>query len=305
MRHTIWRVLLGPPSVVIAPLLLVIAVVPAAIAAAPPGPAVPACPPHGPHGVGRAVHQLAVGRLVDETLISSRGEVTGRRLTVNSAGRDAAVINLPPESFATAPTGNLVVYGWHGPATGSEVRGLTLDGCDVRLARPAGVVRSAALDPAGAALYVHSVTGADRRDGGVVRHDLATGARTQVVPPLPPSPLYGLTFATRLAWSADGTELAVQSCGADACRTRILDSADGRVTTYDAAPHGTLLGFDREVVFAYDACHWSPCDVIAIERASGERRLAAEQVRDARAATSDGSLRLTVETSAGTVEVAP
>jgi hypothetical protein len=165
-------------------------------------------------------------------------------------------------------------------------------------------VRRAVLDRAGRALYVHAVTEAERRDAGIVRHDLQSGQRTQVVEPLPDSEVYGPTFSTSLVWRADGAELAVQSCGASQCRTRVLDVAGEQVRSYDSTPHGELIGFDADRLYAYDACHWAPCDVLAMERSGGGTRVLAHDAYDA--TLLEGSVtRLSIETHEGIQEVRP
>lgn len=306
------RRLLERPSLVVCTVLVLVAVVPAALAAGPLGPPPAqgqACPTAGLLREGRlpAVRESSLAtRLSTETLLTERGEESGRRLAVGSGTRDTARITLPPESFVAGPYGGVVLYGSHDPLIGSEVRAVEMaTGCDERLARPAGIVRSAVLDGRGAAIYVHAVTDAGRQDAGVVRHDLATGGSTQVVDPLPPSEEYGPTFATMLAWRTDGAELAVQSCGFSRCRTRVLDLASGVVRTYDAEPHGQLLGFDAQSLYAFNACHWAPCDVLAIERASGASRVLVEDAYEARLASGPGGPKLEFETSAGRAELAP
>lgn len=307
-----WRGLLGPPSLVISTALVVAAVVPAALAAGPlrlpPAPKQP-CPTPGLLAEGAlpaARESNPASRLTQETLLTSAGEETGRRLVVGSATQDPAVISLPPESFVAGPYGDLVLYGWHTPAHGSQVRAVAMtSGCDARLARPAGIVRSAVLDQSGTALYVHAVTEGERRDAGVVRHDLPTGASMRVVEPLPASDAYGPTFATSLVWRTDGAELAVQSCGASQCRTRILDVASGTVQTYDGTPHGELIGFDAAALYAFEACHWAPCDVLAIERSGGGSRVVVHDAYDARLVYDGSATRLSIETLEGIREVRP
>jgi hypothetical protein len=307
-----WRNLLGPPSLVMSTALVVAAVVPAALAAGPlrpPPTPKPPCPVPGMlvQGELSAVRERSPGaRLTQETLLTERGEEKGRRLAVGSGALDATAITLPPESFVAGPFGALVIYGSHTPAAGSEVRAVAMStGCDERLARPAGIVRGAVLDTSGRALYVHAVTDGERRDAGVVRHDLATGRQTQVVEPLPDSDVYGPTFATSLLWSADGRELAVQSCGFSRCRTRVLDTASGALRTFDENFHGALIGFDRQALYAFDACHWAPCDVVTIDRSTGATSVVAEDAYDASFSAGEGRSRLMVEATNGWAEVAP
>ena len=306
------RRLLGPPSLAICTALLFAAAVPAALAAGPlrtpPAARQPCSTPGLLHeGALPAVHELSLAtRLMAETLLTERGEEAGRRLAVGSGTRDTALITLPPESFVAGPYGGIVLYGSHDPLSGSEVRAVDMaTGCDQRLGRPAGIVRSAVLDPRGSAIYVHAVTDPARQDAGVVRYDLATGGFVQVVEPLAESAEYGRTFATTLAWRADGAELAIQSCGFSRCRTRVLELASGDVQALDREPHGQLIGFDANSLYAFDTCHWAPCAVVAIERASGTSRVLVEEAYEAQLSSSWGGPLLTVQTSAGSMELAP
>lgn len=307
-----WRGLFGPPSLLISTALVIAAVVPAAIASGPlrpsPLPSLP-CPTPGllaETELTAARSGSVNARITAQSIISTRGEETGQRLAVEHAAGPAVEMMLPAESFVAGPFGAILLYGSHTAGAGSEVRAVALEtGCDQRLATPANVVRSAVMDATGRFLYIHSVASGDRQDGGVVRHDIVTGAQSRVVPPLPYSEDYGPTFATSLVWSVGGGELAVQSCGFSRCRTRVLDVASGEVETVPDTGHGTLLGFDEQRLYAYDACHWSPCDVLAIERHDGRTEVIVEDAYDVSLVAVDGAARLRVETSAGRLEVKP
>jgi hypothetical protein len=307
-----WRGLLGPPSLLISTALVIAAVVPAAIAAGPLRPSPVASPPCPTPGLLAETELSAArgapvnARIAAQALISTRGEVTGRRLAVEPAAGPPLELTLPTESFVAGPFGGILLYGAHTSSAGSEVRAVALEtGCDQRLATAGDVVRSAVIDGTGRFLYAHSVTANDRQDGGVVRHDIVTGEQVRVVAPLPYSEEYGPTFATSLVWSVDANELAVQSCGFSRCRTRVLDVASGAVETVTDAGHGTLLGLDRQRLYAYDACHWSPCDVLAIERRDGSAGVIVEDAYDARLTAVEGTAQLRAETSAGRLELKP
>lgn len=307
MEGVRWRDLVGAPPVVLTAAVLLAAAFPAAMSAGPPvKPA--ACPPLDPLAVARAVSS-GVGRAADVSqaaVMSAAGELTGQALSARSVGRGPVSVSLPPESFVAPVAGSLLVYGSHSPKSGSQVRAIDLDsGCDVALARPAEIVRSAIMDQTGTALYVHSVTRQGRRDAGVSRHDLATGAVSQAVEPPPVDDLFGPTFTTQLTWSVEGDALAVQSCGSGACRTRILDVASGSLETYAGAGHGALVGVTSSALYALDDAHALPASLVAFSRATGAASIVARDVFEASLALVAGRPALIVTTSAGTQEVAP
>jgi hypothetical protein len=304
-----WRGL-GPSSVLVVAALVIAALLPASIAAEPPPrPTASPCVAPSPIGAGLAEMMLQPqARVASDALLTSRGELTGRQVTVERPSAEPVVVSLPAEAFVADARGAAVVYGWHSPLQGSEVRLVdAATGCDRRLARPTEVVRSALLAPDGASIYVHRVTQSERHDLGVMRHDLVSGEQVQVVEPLPESDVFGPTFATTLGWSLADDELAVQSCGADRCRTRVLDATSGTVQTYADAGHGSLIGFDRSTLVVYDTCHWAPCAVLAINRDTGGVTTLVKEAFDARlTTTTDGAaLLLIVDTPAGQLEVRP
>jgi hypothetical protein len=312
MGQTRWRDRLGPPSFVLSTGLMLAVIVPTAIAAGPPLPspgAPAACPSFEPAAVARAATGGAVApRVKSETVLDAVGEMTGRQLSVQGArGRGPALtVSLPAESFAAPARGTVVVYGWHRPESGSEIHALDADsGCGALLARPPDVVRSAVLDPSGTSLYVHSVAAGDRRDLGVTRYDLAAGTSSPALEPLSPSETFGPTFATELRWSLEGHELAVQACGFSACRTRVLEVADHDVQAYEGAGHGAIVGLTETDLFVFDRCHWAPCALLAIDRASGSTRTLVDEAFGATLTLQDGKPMLTVDTAAGTHEVVP
>ncbi len=299
-----WRDRFGPPSLALSTGLVIAIIFPAAISAEPPpAPRPPvACPSVD---VGAAASRGAESARVTSALTTdANGTVTGRRLAVERAPGEAPLtVDLPAESFVATARGSLTVYGAHRPGNGSEIRAIDAEsGCDVFLARPSEVVRSAILDPSGTALYVHSVAEDDRRDLGVTRHDLRTGAVTAALGPLEPSDRFGRTFATELRWSVEGDVLAVQSCGISACRTRTLGTASGDVTTF-AEAHGSLIGLTRDSLYAFEACHGLPCGVLAIDQGSGDSALLAEEAYSAALTSRDGLVVLFLETAAGTQEI--
>ena len=308
------RVNIGPPSIVLGTALLVAAALPAsqiglAVRAAVGQPAAAsACPPDSvgaaqaaqaalrPHGRGAASVQA---------LLSARGELAGRLVSIQNEKGVATNVSLPPESFVGQPVGDAVLYTSYTTAGGSQVGLLDLaSGCSARLATPTEIVRSALLDSAGSSVYVHSVSRVGRVDAGVQRFNLATGVTSPVVPPLPLSDIFGPTFATDLRWSLDGSALAVQSCGFAACRTRVLDTASGAIATYDTPGQGALIGLTNEHLVTFGACGGLPCPVVSIDLATGSAAVLAEATTSASIGpTADGLGTVTIETAAGIIEV--
>lgn len=311
MGQARWRDRFGPPSLVLSTGLMIAVVFPSAISAGPP-PTRPAAPTActaldlAAAARGNGLPQRAANVQV-ESMVDADGVFSGRTLAVQPrSGRGPVAVTLPAESFVSPALGDLVVYGSHRPGDGSEV--FVVDagsGCGLRIAQPAEVVRSAILDPSGAALYLHSVTEADRRDLGVIRLDLVGGGNTVVLEPIEQSAAFGRTFSTEMRWSIEGDALAVQSCGPAACRTRVLDIGSGEVRTHDDPPHGTLIGVAAGALYTLGACHWSPCSVLAIDRASGHAAVLFEEAYGATLSSDAAGLLLTVETPAGTEEVRP
>lgn len=248
-----------------------------------------------------ARHTSGIATAADANLYA--GVYTGQTLTINGAGRSTS-ISLPAESFVGKQTGDALVYTRFTNGK-SEVHVVDVaTSCDAIVARPAGIVRSAVLDPSAAAVYIHAVSNPARTDLGVTHYALDGSASTQAVPPLPDDPDFGLTFGTQLGWSTDGTALFVQSCGAEQCRTRVLDVVPNALATYDDAGQGSIVGVTSKHVVTFAACDGSPCPVISIDRSSAAERVLAQQAISASiVATAAGSAEATITTPAGTTEV--
>jgi hypothetical protein len=231
--------------------------------------------------------------------LDARGQFVGRGLTISAAGRQTAV-SLPPDSSISQPVGDALLYT---TATGgaSEIHLVdAASGCDAVIVRPSGVVRSAILDATQSAVYAHSVTFPARADAGVARYALDGSSTRQVVGPLPDDARFGATFGTQLGWSSDGRKLFVQSCGAVACRTRLLDVASGAVSMFDGPDQGQIIGVTAQHVIAFAACSGLPCAVQSIDIVSGA---VTQLANEAWSADLDGS-SLTISTAAGNLEVA-
>lgn len=306
------RYRIGPPVVVLGTALLLTALMPASsigvtMAAAGRGqpPGASACPPAS--DVAKASHRAradAPGRVRFDPVLSDAGELTGQLLNVISdAG--ALAVELPTESFVGQPLGELFVYTTYSPPNGSSVHLIDIaTGCDVVAVSRADVVRSAVLAPDGASIYVHTLSRAGRGDNGVQRVDLAGSASTMVVPPLPPSDAFGPTFGTELRWSVDGHALAVQSCGFEACRTRVLDVATGGILTLDDPQQGALIGLTDRHLVTFAACAGLPCGVLSADLVAGLTTVLADTAWSAAMVGGpDGSATVSIQAAAGTTEV--
>src|SRR5688572_18757948 len=310
MKRAWRRNRVGPPAVLLTALIMT-AVTPAALSAGllPVAPVAPACGPTAPATAARAALAEGTGRASLPRVrpqLSKRGELTGRVLSAETSTGTTVSVALPVESSVGSMVGDLVVYTRHTPGSGSEVRALSVaSGCDVLLAAPSQVVRSAILDPSAAFLYVHSVARGTRADAGVARYDLASGTPSVVVPPLQPPAAVGRIFGTELKWSVSGAALAVQSCGFKTCLTRILDVSSGGVNAIDAPGQGAFIALTQEHLVTYANCPGLSCDVLSTDLATGEVSVVATEAFSVNVApaTQPGDALLSIETSAGVLEV--
>ena len=309
MSRARWRNRFGPPILLMTALFSTF-VTPAALSAglSPAAPVAIDCRNVTSVSVARAVLNGSSGRAAVARIqpqIAKRGELTGRVLSAQTAAGSAISIALPVESFVGPAVGDLVLYTRHSAETGSEVRAVSLvSGCDVRLAAPGEIVRSAVLDPLASSVYVHSVSRSGRADAGVARYDLATGKAVQALAPVRTPDRFGLIFGTELRWDMAGDRLAVQSCGFSRCLTRVLDVASGQVSTFDSVRQGAFIGLTETHLITFAGCHGLPCDVLSTDLATGSvSSLATEAFSAQLEASGAGTAALSIETSAGVVEV--
>jgi hypothetical protein len=307
MRPLRWVSQVGPPLMLAAAVAAGSVALPASLLAGSGSPA-RGCPPATAFAL--AVGSSARGAAIDAqprltASLSTKGEVSGRVLTVNTAG-GARTKSLASESFASAAQSNVVVFGQSDAVAGSTISAIDLQtGCEFSLWTSDDIVRSAVIDVALRSLYIHAVTAGDRTDLGVQRVDVASGTTATAVPPLAASTPFGVTFATALRWSLDGHALAVQSCGIAACRIRVLDLASGGIESYADPSQGQIVGLTAAKVVTFDACPDLPCGLAAVDRPSGGR---VHFDIDAYAATLDEDGQgafITVVTAAGTKEIRP
>jgi hypothetical protein len=275
-----WLLGLGPPVVALVALVLL------AGQAGAVGPARdwPRCGPRAGSLTAAATAQPLAG--VEQAASSIRygldpqlvdGELMGQRLRIAWGLRPPRVIDLPPESFAAGPFGRLVLVGADDGLASNLMAVDLLRACAHRLASDRAVIRRATMAPDGRAVYMFKVDRATRADLGVWR--LATdGSETRVLDPVPDDPDFGPTFTTELSWSSEADRLVVQSCGAMACRARLLDTATGRITRLGGPDQGELIGVaDGRLVYRSAACRGLPCAVLSIDLASSHRSIVSDE----------------------------
>jgi hypothetical protein len=304
-----WRYRVGPPSILLLGALILTAAAAVTLSAANDAAAATAdCGSVTPASAARAALATASGAppaLRLSAQLTKRGELVGRSFAAQSGSGGVYSVSLPVESFVGKPAGDLVLYTRYTAAAGSEVRGLnSVTGCDVRLAAPPEIVRSAVLDANGANAYVHSVFRAGRADAGVTRYELETGRSLQVVPPLPPSDDIGPIFGTELHWSTDGNALAVQSCGISNCVSRVLDTRTGGIAIYDAQGQGEFIVLTGTHLVTFADCAGLPGAVLSADLATGAMTtLADEAFGVTLTATDTGRATVAITTAAGVLEV--
>lgn len=209
--------------------------------------------------------------------IDERGWLRGYRLDAGRPDGSRTVrVQQSPESFASTPVAGTLLHGSDDGAR-SVVRTTRLaGGCDRVLFSTRHVVRRGTLAPSGDAAYLHLVDRRTRADLGIWRYRLSrTEKLVRVMPGLadPSDGPFGRTWATRLTWSASGRTLAVQSCGQEGCRTRLLTVSTGRWVLDDRPGQGGLIGLDESTRYGYAACHGLPCPIVAIGVDGRQRQL--------------------------------
>ena len=194
------------------------------------------------------------------------GRLVGQRLAVGVAGAGRPrTLALPGESFAAGPFGRAVLVG------ADDGRSSTLSlvdpaaGCARIVATSADVIRRATITPDGTTLVETRVARESREDLGVHARSLHGAASDRpLLPPIGADARFGPTWTTELAWSVEGDRLAVQSCGALDCRTRILDPATGGVDMIDEPGLGDMVGLGAGRLIVHGACGGLPCPLLAV-----------------------------------------
>jgi hypothetical protein len=236
---------------------------------------------------------------VIEPVVDADGVLTGQRVELGTATAVTATLELPPESFAAGPFGQVVLAGSDDGST-SAVRAFDAStGCSWSVATETDVIRRATVDPSAGAVYEFRVDRETRADLGVWREPLAGGIAVRVIPPLALDDRYDPTFSTELAWSEEGDVLVVQSCGSTSCRTRLLDPATGRLQSVETADQGEVIGLAAGRLVTYAACRGLPCPIVAVKVATGETSTLSEAAGLARFVETAAGPRLLHETGSG------
>jgi hypothetical protein len=194
--------------------------------------------------------------------------VTGR-----ADGRGERSVTLPPESFAAGPFGAIVLAGTDDGTTSRVIALDVLAGCTTALDVTGDVIRRATVSPDGGTVLEVRVDRRSRTDLGIwLRRMDRAGTATRSLPPLEPDGRFGRTWSTDFLWAVDGTDLAIESCGEAACRTRVLDGKTGVERVVADPDLGTAVGLANGRLVAYLACRGLPCPIVAVDLATGARR---------------------------------
>src|SRR5260221_3620353 len=222
-----WRVLIGPPLILIVAVLALgrtdRAVIAGRVVAVP---SLGACA--SPAAV--AADHAAPGawwKTIDA--LDSSGTLIGRQLFIGNGAKAAAQIDLPVESSASGPVHGIVVVTAD-DGTSSQIRLVSVAGrCALVVAERTDVVRSAIVDPHDGSIFAHVVARDSRADLGTFRIMASSSGGWEealVAPPLGDlTSEIGTVWATNLKLDHAGSHLAVQSCTDLGCLTRVFDLA--------------------------------------------------------------------------------
>ena len=272
------------------PSLVVTAAIPAAVCDASVANGVNWRGPNIPEGGSTPAYRIA-------PLLDARGALTGRRVSIGTVAATVATLDLPAESFAAGPFGRVVLVGAD-DGHRSTLRFVdAFSGCVTPVAVESAVIRRATVAPDTGTVYEFRVARATRAELGVWRRAAATAER--VLPPLEWDDRYGITFSTELAWRTDGGELAVQSCGASLCRTRVLDVSTGRVRRVETADQGEMIALAGDRVVTYGACRGLPCPIHGFDADTGDEVVLSVAAGAARAVSTPNGVRIVHERGDG------
>jgi len=262
------------------------------LAADPPWPP-PPCPAGLPSIASGTAAWYRLTPMLDAT-----GTLIAQELTVATHGSSTRTEELPPESFASGPSnGQLVVGDDDGARSRLRVVDLVHGCLRLDVEEPA-VIRSALAATDGVSVWEHRVDRSTRADMGIWRRAM-DGSSEQLLPSISADPEYGPTFTTLLRGSSDG-HLVVASCGALACRTRVLDPVTSNVALIERT--GPPIGFTDGRLVAHAVCDWWPCAVVAVDPGTGGRQTLVEEANEAELGGDEDSI-LAYQAPGGTLTV--
>jgi len=235
-----------------------------------------------------------------DPVLDGGGALAGQRLRIGLGGQRASHVNLPAEASASGPFGRVVLVVAD-DGRRSEIRAIDRrNSCAWSLGVSNDVVRRVILDPAGTAVHEFRVDRTTRQDLGVWRRPIDGTAPQRVLGPVPDDARFGPTWSTNLGWSEDATTLAVQSCGAVNCRTRLLNTGRATVALLDEPGQGDLVGIVDGVAVTRSACHALPCPVVVTDAATGRSSTLVDAAGPATLVAGPDGPRVAAETPAGT-----
>ena len=311
MTRSRWFVVLGPP-------LLMVAAGSAALAAPPPRPeaassvglhALAVCPEPGASGSDQRsapeVSSRPAGSWWRRTpVIDPAGELSGWTVTMGSGGsaRPAMELLLAPASLVSGPDNGRLVVATDGAGRSSVEIVDIARSCRESIDVGRAVARHAIADPTGDGVLAHLLDRPTRRDLGIWRLSV-NRPPTLVLEALDSRLLaeVGITrvWSTDLRASADGSQLAVQSCDPERCLTRVVDLRSGHVQIV-RGEQGALIGLAGARLVTMGSCPGLPCDVLSWDPETGAAASVAKQVVGA-AITVDGYIVVAAPGADGSV----
>jgi hypothetical protein len=228
------------------------------------------------------------------------GVLTGQRLEVGRVDWDRHDrLDLDAESFAAGPFGGSVLIATDDGRVSRLARIDPAIPCRRDIALESAVIRAATISPDGRSVVEARVDRVTRADLGVWRRPSEPGgaAPVRILAPIDHDPRFGPTWLTDLAWTDDG-RLVVGSCGAVACRSRVLDPSSGEIRSVVDPGLGWLIGVARGRLVSHAACRGLPCPIRATDLVSGATvEIAASAGAAVLAVASDGTPLVVAEAS--------
>ncbi|HEX5149058.1 MAG TPA: hypothetical protein VFW02_08255 [Candidatus Limnocylindrales bacterium] len=228
------------------------------------------------------------------------GALQGQRLALGIDGdRSSRIMDLPRESFAAGPFGRTILVGADdGSASRLELVNVAGE-CSSTAAQESDVIRRATVDPSGTTIYEMRVDRVTRADLGIWARPLDGSApAVRVLEPIGVDDRFGPTFATEFSWELSGSSLAIQSCGEEACRTRVFEPATGALQVLAEPDLGGLVGLEGDVLVSYAACPGLPCPIVGTDLTTGARTVLADAGAAAVIVTTTDGPRLVHEVAA-------